>query len=147
MQNPFDVFMSWQTYALAVAVYCITQFIKVCINLLLAQASGQDPLADVVMMHRLGAELRKEKDVINKLVLPAIPVWLGVFFSVAIPIRPESVITFAHTYGGSWFGEHAIYAFWGGFCGQFADYLYSKVSDAIAVVIRRISSMGSSNEG
>ena len=61
--------------------------------------------------------------------MPIIPPLLGFIIGVFLPIHPEVLITYVLTQSySSWI---TIYGSWGAVVGQFADYIYSKLTKVV----------------
>lgn len=123
--GPLDLVYSWQTVVIAVLVYMTTQLIKVALDMWLSKSYGS-----LKVKTRLGKEMRQEKPILNRLVMPAIPVWVGVFLACVLPIRPDAIIdyTVAHTTG---FNTYLVYSGWGAVVGQFSGWIYTHVYDFV----------------
>lgn len=107
--GPLDVFIGWQPLLLAVVIYMLTQFVKSVIDA------------------TYGKERRRDNAVLNRLVMPSLPPLIGGLLAAFVPIHPQSIIDFVTSNEMSWWGTHLVFAIWGAACGQFADYLYTKV--------------------
>jgi len=132
--NPIDILYSWQAILVACAATGLTQFTKVAIDLVrgyLHPSSGKT-MAD---MAKMGRELRKGTSLANrlidKLMLPALPILYGRACACIVPARPDAIIEYASSHQISGVGLYAIVAAWGAACGQFADYLFSRAKDAV----------------
>lgn len=110
--GPLDIFIGWQPLLIAAIVYMTTQLVKAII--------------DGVM----GREKRKANRVLTRIVLPALPPLLGAC-AAFIPAHPQSLVDYVAANELDWWVAQLIYAAWGATCGQFADYLYSKIKNLI----------------
>jgi hypothetical protein len=66
---------------------------------------------------------------LKRVILPTIPPVLGFIIGVYVPIRPEVLITYAMTQ--KYTNWVTIYGSWGVVIGQFADYIYTKLTKLI----------------
>jgi hypothetical protein len=121
--NPLDLIYCWQALLVAVACVGITQLAKTLID------------------STMGKERRKDSVVLTRFVLPMMPIVVGVLVAVLIPVRPEVLIDYVSARVNNTWGELSTYALWGGACGQFADYTFTKAKAAfVDVRERRLSS-------
>jgi hypothetical protein len=74
----------------------------------------------------VGHDLRKRSVIVNRLVLPMTPIVVGALFAILVPARPDVINTYVEAHEVGW-AKYLIFAAWGAACGQFADYLWSKV--------------------
>jgi hypothetical protein len=112
--NPIEVFYSWQVIVAAACIYGVTQLTKVALQIY------------------AGAWFEKtarRKLVLKRLLLPLVPPLVGFLYGIAIPLHPDALVA----YLASARPEHGtlILGAWGVAVGQFADYLYSKITDAL----------------
>ncbi len=109
--GPIDIFLGWQPLLIAGIAYMLTQLIKTT--------------TDSVM----GESKRKANKIVTRLVLPSVPPLLGACAAMLIPAYPESIVAYVSDNSLSATSALLIYGAWGAACGQFADYLYSKLTD------------------
>ena len=84
----------------------------------LAQSeSATDPLES---MNRAVFEFN---EVLDRAVLPLVPLLSGSLIAAFIPIRPEALVQYVTQHSG---GSRLAYAMWGAAIGQFSDYLYQR---------------------
>lgn len=148
--NPIEILYSWQAVLIAVAATGITQLVKTLVDIwwgsrVLKRASTPPPAAEPKPITppagpyrtptppavkpsavAVGKEQRKRSVIINRLVLPMTPIVVGALFAVLVPARPEVIMEYVTTHEVGW-TKYLIFAAWGAACGQFADYLWSKV--------------------
>lgn len=149
MDNPLSLMYSWQAVAVAIACVGITKLVKTIIEVafrakaksLAAGDKAKIEVAATKMGHRTKAETKKAKSEdhfyaylmrknsvwLNRFLLPLAPIFIGAIIAVVIPVIPEDLLAYldANVEGG--FGQLSLRALWGGACGQFADYIFSKV--------------------
>lgn len=114
--NPLDLIYCWQALLVAVACVGVTQLIKTVIDA------------------TMGKERRRNSVVLTRFVLPMAPIVIGVIVAVLVPVRPEVLIDYVQARVTNTWGELSTYALWGGACGQFADYIFTKVKAAFVDV-------------
>jgi len=123
--NPIDVFYSWQSLLLAVAVSGIVQSIKTGIDTVYGVSPARRSTdAPGTKAHHVGKELRKNNLLLTRGLLPLLPIIIGAVLAVLVPLRPDILTTYAEGKGGS---DWSIYALWGAAFGQFADYIYQQI--------------------
>ena len=109
--NPLDILFCWQALVFATIIYIVTHLIKKILPFIYVPKSN------------------KGKMFLKRVVLPTIPPILGFIMGVYVPIHPEVLIAYALTQSyASWI---TIYGSWGAAVGQFADYIYTKVTKLI----------------
>lgn len=115
--NPLELIYSVPSWIVAIGAYMWTQTIKTVIDVSF-QVRGKD---------------RRDNIWLTRFVLPAIPPLAGALFAVVIPLRPESLLAYVDTYGSDWgwVNRTLVFGAWGAACGQFSDYLYTKIKKAI----------------
>lgn len=111
--GPLDIFIGWQPLLIAAVVYMLTQLVKSILN----AAMG-------------GKEKRQQNRIVTRIVLPALPPLLGAL-AAFIPAHPQSLVDYIASNELSWEVGQLIFAAWGATCGQFSDYLYSKIKALI----------------
>lgn len=124
--NPIDVFYSWQSLLLAVAVSGIVQAVKTGIDTVYGTSSARRSSdAPGTKAHHVGKELRKSNALITRGLLPLLPILIGAVLAVLVPLHPEILTAYAEGKGGG--RDWTIYALWGAAIGQFADYIYQQI--------------------
>ena len=122
--NPIDVFYSWQSLLLAVAVSGIVQAVKTGIDTVYGTSPARQS-APGVKVHHVGKELRKSNALITRGLLPLLPIIMGAVLAMLVPLRPDILTAYAEGKGGG--RDWSIYALWGAAIGQFADYIYQQI--------------------
>jgi hypothetical protein len=113
--NPLDILYAWQSALLAVVIVGITQGVKAGIEAyLLIKNAGTT---------KTGRELRKEISVLDRAILPLVPLVSGALIGAFVPMRPEVLVQYVNEHGG---GSRLAFAMWGAAIGQFSDYLYQR---------------------
>lgn len=113
--NPLDILYAWQSALLAVVIVGLTQAVKAGIEAYLLIKNAGTP--------KTGKELRGEVAVIDRAVLPLVPLVSGALMGAFVPVRPEVLVQYVTEHGG---GSRLAYAMWGAAIGQFSDYLYQR---------------------
>lgn len=123
--GPLSVFLCWQSIVLALSIAILTNGAKRVID----WKSG-------------GSAERKKKPFINRVLLPGIPIAIGVLVGCLVPLHPEALTQYLtdHAYVG--FKKYAILASYGLVIGQFSDYVWHRYSGLKNDVAKR----GKSNE-
>lgn len=140
--NPIEILYSWQAVLVAVAATGITQLVKTVIDIWWGSraikkgsipppppAKGEGPYRTASPPPKpraVGVDLRKRSVIVNRLILPMTPIVVGALFAILVPARPDVINTYVETHEVGW-TKYLIFAAWGAACGQFADYLWSKV--------------------
>lgn len=125
--NPIDVFYSWQSLLLAVAVSGIVQAVKTGIDTVYGTSPARRSTdAPGTKALQVGKALRKSNALITRGLLPLLPILIGALLAVIVPLRPDILTNYAEDKsGGS--RDWTIYALWGAAIGQFADYIYQQI--------------------
>lgn len=113
--NPLDIIYAWQSALLAVVIVGLTQGVKAGIETYLTFKNKGTT--------KTGKELRGEIALIDKAVLPLMPLVSGALIGAFVPMRPEVLVQYVTEHGG---GSRLAYAMWGAAIGQFSDYLYQR---------------------
>lgn len=123
------IFLSWQAVVLAVACVGIAQLVKTAIDVIKGRriAKTVDKSA-----RKIGRELRQESLVLNRIVMPMVPIIVGAVFAAIIPLRPEFIVEYVTTHVSNPWLAALCYAVWGGACGQFSSHTYDKVREVYA---------------
>lgn len=113
--NPLDILYAWQSALLAVVIVGITQGVKAGIEAYLVLKN--------VGTTKTGKELRGEITLIDRAILPLVPLVSGSLLGAFVPVRPEALVDYVVHQGH---GSRLAYAMWGAAIGQFSDYLYQR---------------------
>lgn len=123
VMGPLDVFLGWQALLTAVIAAMLMQLVKALIDLGHAPAGGTGTkIAD-------GREVRRQSRILTRVILPALPPLIGAALALVLPL-PESLAEYVAS-ADPWWLALAARAAWGAACGQFSDYLYSKVKSLL----------------
>jgi hypothetical protein len=113
--NPLDIVYAWQSALLAVVIVGLTQGAKAGIEAyLLLKNKGTT---------KTGKELRGEVAILDRAILPLVPLVSGALMGAFVPMRPEVLVQYVTEHGN---GSRLAYAMWGAAIGQFSDYLYQR---------------------
>jgi len=113
--NPLDIIYAWQSALLAVVIVGLTQGAKAGIEAyLLLKNKGTT---------KTGKELRGEVAILDRAVLPIVPLVSGALMGAFVPMRPEVLVQYVTEHGN---GSRLAFAMWGAAIGQFSDYLYQR---------------------
>jgi len=124
--NPIDILYSWQAVLLASAVVGLTQLVKTLYDVYRGHVAPiETPTLRTAA--QVGKDLRKDDVIFDRFVLPMCPIVFGMILAVVIPARPDVIMTYITVHKIGHFSAYAIYIGWGAACGQFADYIFSKV--------------------
>jgi hypothetical protein len=107
------MFIGWQALVIAAIASPVAQLVK--------------KILDVTMTK----ERRKGNKWISKVALPMVPIVIGAVAAAFIPVRPEALIEYVGEHAKDGWQQLLAYGAWGAACGQFADYLYSKLKDFV----------------
>jgi hypothetical protein len=113
--NPLDILYAWQSALLAVVIVGLTQGVKAGIEAYLVLKNAGTT--------KTGRELRKEISVLDRAILPLVPLVSGALMGAFVPVRPEVLVQYVNEHGG---GSRLAFAMWGAAIGQFSDYLYQR---------------------
>lgn len=122
--NPIDVFYSWQSLVLAIAVAGTVQAIKKGIDTIYGVAPARRQ-SKTSKAHVVGREIRKSNLLLTRGLLPLLPLLMGALLASTVPLHPDILAVYAEGKGGN--RDWTIYALWGAAIGQFADYLYQQI--------------------
>jgi hypothetical protein len=111
-----DIIYAWQSLFVAVVIVGLTQGVKTGIEAWLLLKNKEKG--------KTGKELRAEVALLDKLVLPLVPLIAGALIAAFVPVRPEALTQYVTQHGH---GSKLAYAMWGAVVGQFSDYLYQRV--------------------
>jgi hypothetical protein len=104
-----EIFLSWQTAVLVVAVFGITQLVK------------------TILDASIGHMRRKDNIWLSRVLMPSVPVVIGGLFGAFVPLYPEILVEYVNQHIEA--SPLVVHAAWGAVCGSQTDYLYSKVKD------------------
>lgn len=138
--NPIEVLYSWQALLVACIATAMTQLTKVIIDVVRGHLHVT-PTPTVRDAAKVGKGLRESKEelinrVLNRVVIPGLPVLYGTVCALLVPARPEVIMEYTTTHHVVGVGAQAIFGAWGAACGQFADYLFAKAKGAMEVFMR-----------
>lgn len=131
--DPLSIIYSWQALLVAITASGLTEFVKRAINLL---HGLKDDDGDLTFWERCANEARRDSLVINQLVLPSCPVVFGALVAVALPMHPEVMTAYVKAHHLATWQALSGYAAWGAACGQFSDYIFTKVK-ALASAVKK----------
>jgi len=124
--NPIEILYCWQAVVVAVVATLTTTLIKSIIDVVWGK-TAPEPTPGVKEMAKIGMMKRKGTLVLNRIVIPGIPIVAGALFSSFVPLHPDVIVEYVSTNGIEGIGKTAIFAGWGAGCGQFADYTWTKI--------------------
>ena len=129
--GPVEILYCWQSVLCAMTAWGLAQLVKTSIDVWYGRGDlgrGTAPTMDTKLV--AGKTVRKASVVINRIVLPVVPVVVGAVFAMAVPARPDVLTTHVAAHVEGWTG-YLIYAAWGAACGQFASFAYDKIRDLL----------------
>lgn len=118
--DPLELLYSWQALLCAVACATITSNVKALKDLLYARR---------VLAGEVTRRSRTVQFVVDKLVMPIVPVTVGALYAIFVPVIPEVLQNHLKVHEVVGTGRILALASWGGVCGQFASYTYDRVKD------------------
>lgn len=110
MNNPIEIFYCWQALVVALMVYMLTQLVKTILPIV------------------YNPKTEKGKTLLKRAIMPSIPPILGFLGSALLPLHPEVLNAYVDANVHVWVEKALIFGAWGAAVGQFADYIYSKIS-------------------
>jgi hypothetical protein len=128
--GPLELLYSWQALLISIAATGFTQLLKTVIDIVFGQRDAT-PTPTMKDAQAVGAKLRREMLILNRLVLPMAPIFFGFIMAMVVPMRPEMLLTYVTTEHIEGVGRYLVFGAWGAACGQFADYGYSKVKSML----------------
>ena len=128
--GPIELLYCWQALLIAIVATGITQLIKTIVDVAWG-ATHPIPTPAMADAKKLGEELRKKNLIMNRFVMPMAPILVGAVAALLVPIYPDELHTYIDTHAISGTSRAMVLALWGGACGQFADYGFSKVKAAL----------------
>ena len=131
--NPIEILYSWQAVLVACAATGLTQLVKVIIDVRRGHADPT-PTPTVRDMAKVGKDLREGDEILNRIVLPSLPILFGVLTAVIVPARPDPITSYVTDHHVAGIGAYLIFAAWGAACGQFADYIFVKVKGVMSAL-------------
>lgn len=150
MENPIALMYSWQALLVAIACVGITKLVKTTIETVYLSRAGKLTAKDEDAIRKqlvdqgyeghtflsrrlsdreLAHAMRKGNVVITRFVLPMVPIVVGVLIASFIPVWPDPLREAVADM--DWWSARGVVGLWGGACGQFADYLFSKAKAAL----------------
>ncbi len=133
--NPIEVIWCWQALLVALTAAGMTQFIKAATDAAHGKAVPT-PTPTLKDMVAVGKARREENVVLNRVIMPSVPVFIGALIAVIVPMRSDIVAAYALKTAESW-DDYLIFAIWGGTCGMFADYAVTKAKSLLDDLIKR----------
>lgn len=143
--GPLELMYSWQALLCAAAAFGVTQIVKRIIDVVYekklveserkkirqkAKEQGVYRAAPKDKEPTDGQLKRRVNPVVNRIVLPVVPVVIGAVYAVGVPLRPEVLIEYVESHlSGAW--PYMGYAGWGAACGQFSTMLFDKLKDML----------------
>jgi hypothetical protein len=109
--GPLGILISWQSLVLAIGIATFTHGVKAGIDYKVG-----------------GAAKRKDKAWINKLLLPAIPIFAGALAAVFIPLHPDALMAYIKDNAITGGKAISIFVAYGVCLGQFSDYVWHRFS-------------------
>lgn len=107
--GPIELFYSWQAILVVLVVYMTTQAVKVSLNI------------------AFGGQKKRQSNVwVTRVLLPALPPLLGALAAL-LPVHPVTLVDYVLQREFAWWEGQLVFSAWGAGCGQFADYLYTKI--------------------
>ena len=130
MANPIEILLCWQAVVITVAVAGTTQFLKVGMDIAVGRLAP-DETPTVKDMAKLGKNMRRDIKILDTWVMPTIPLLIGFVAACVLPVHPEVLQNYVEvmvsknlmTVDQTWL----VMGPWGAACGQFADYIVSKI--------------------
>lgn len=126
--GPLDSLFCWQALLIALMASGMTQLTKSVIDVVWG-LRHETPTPTVADALKLGGALRRNTLIINRLLLPSVPILAGFLFAAFVPMRPDNLTHYVESHEIVSWQAHLIFGSWGAACGQFADYGVSKVKD------------------
>lgn len=110
LARPLEILFCWQALLVAITVAGILRFVK------------------ATMDAAKGADWRKDRKWIELFLFPLSAIFLGAGVAVVLPLHPDVLQEYLDKVpeGQQW-AIPAVYALWGGACGQFSSYTYDRV--------------------
>lgn len=135
-----DLIFSWSALAMVVACITTVQVIKIAIDYGFGARTETSSNRAVKRAVRTGADLRKQHEVFNELVLPAIAIVVGIVLALCVaPLRPAFLES--DVYWDPRLARSTRFALWGGLLGVLADYCYTRLH-RIGRILRGASRAG-----
>lgn len=112
--GPLDLMYSWQALLAAAACVGVVKLVKTIIDV------------------AKGAQWRKERPWISKLLLPLTAIMAGALYASFVPFWPETLSTYVSQLDGDgWFLPTMAHVAWGAAVGQFSTMIHGKLKDFI----------------
>lgn len=143
--GPLELMYSWQALLCAAAAFGATQIVKRIIDVIYEKKlveSERKKIREKAKEQGVyrsppkgkeptdGELKRRVNPVVNRIVMPVVPVVVGAAYAMLVPLRPEVLIEYADEHlSGAWL--YMGYAGWGAACGQFCTMLFDKLKDML----------------
>lgn len=110
LARPLEILFCWQALLVAITVAGVLRFVK------------------AVLDATKGADWRKDRKWIELFLFPLSAIFLGAGVAVVLPLHPDVLQEYLDKVPEpqQW-AIPAVYALWGGACGQFSSYTYDRV--------------------
>lgn len=128
--GPLELLYCWQALIIAIAATGFTQLLKTVIDVTWGHVNAA-PTPTMKAKKTVGADLRRSNKVLNRILLPMMPILFGFLMAVVVPVRPDLLLSYVSEHHIEGFGRLLLFGAWGAACGQFADYGFSKVKAAL----------------
>lgn len=135
--GPIDILYCWEALLCAATCTGMTQLVKTIIDVATGNAA-EAATPTVKDMVKVGKALRQRNIIVNRFVLPMTPIAVGALYALLVPARPAAILEYVAEHNIGW-TAYLVYAAWGASCGQFADYIWTKVKDLVQA---RASTLG-----
>jgi hypothetical protein len=137
--NPIELIYSWQALLVATAAFGVTQLMKTVLDIYWGKSlKKRASIIPAEASSRIvGKAQRKSSMMVNRVVLPVMPVILGAVFAMVVPARPEVLLDFVDARVDVAWHATMIYAAWGAACGQFSTFTFDKVKDVLGGLVKR----------
>lgn len=123
MADILNLFYSWQAILVTVACVGVTQLVKTIIDVVIARRRSTN--------RKSAASLRHQSMVLNRIILPLLPILVGFVVGMLVPFRPEVLTTYVEAKITDFWTAQLSYGFWGAACGQFSGFVYDKVRELL----------------
>lgn len=147
MDGPLEILYSPQALVCAVIATIITQAFKALMDVAWGRAieratadmgpaaplppPKQGPYRSLTEIKAIGKQQRAPHWVLNQLLLPVVPVAVGIVYAWVVPYRPESLEAYMvnhHLVGTAWW---LVVGAWGAVCGQFSVFVFDRAKNLI----------------
>lgn len=124
MADILNLFYSWQAVLVTVACVGVTQLVKTIIDVARAKRREID--------RKSASDLRHSSLVLNRIVMPLMPIAVGFVVGALVPFRPDILTDYVEAKVANPWMALGSYGFWGAACGQFSGFIYDKVRELIS---------------